>query len=245
MTLHLADHIVFVLLAAVFPVWDFFALRKRAALINAGRTELRIKLFQKIIWQEWIMAVALLALWFALGRTGSEIGLVPQGGALVWAGYGLTVLICTLLVLQARSIVGSPKKRAETLKQMGSVSFLLPHTKRESRSFDVVSVTAGVCEEIVYRGFLIGYLMALLSAPFWVAGLISSVVFGLAHSYQGLSGIPRTGAVGAAMALLYGLTGSLWAPMVAHAVMDLVSGRIAYAASKETGPDRSSPQVAA
>jgi membrane protease YdiL (CAAX protease family) len=47
------------------------------------------------------------------------------------------------------------------------------------------------------------------------------------------------------MALLYGLTGSLWAPMVAHAVMDIVSGRIAFAASRENGSDRSAPELAA
>ena len=39
MTPILVDHIVFVLLAAVFPIWDYFAIRKRAAQIRAGRTE--------------------------------------------------------------------------------------------------------------------------------------------------------------------------------------------------------------
>ena len=41
------------------------------------------------------------------------------------------------------------------------------------------------------------------------------------------------------LALLYGLTGSLWAPMIVHAVMDITSGRIAYAAS--TGNTPTSP----
>ena len=69
-----------------------------------------------------------------------------------------------------------------------------------------------------------------------------SVVFGFAHAYQGPAGIPRTAAVGGTFALLYGLTGSLWAPVVAHAVMDITSGRIAYAVFAEDTPNHSLPK---
>jgi hypothetical protein len=118
--------------------------------------------------------------------------------------------------------------------KLGSVTFLLPHTQSERRAFDAVSVTAGVCEEVFFRGYLIAYLMAVLGTPFWVAALLSSVVFGFAHAYQGPLGILRTAAAGGLFALLYGLTGSLWAPMAVHAVMDITSGRIAYAAVRST-----------
>ncbi len=233
MTLHLIDHIAFAVLAVVFPIWDFFLLRKRAALINAGQTELRMKLYHKVIWQEWAIAIAVLGLWFALGRGGGAIGLVPGSGALVWAGYGLAIVICALIVQQAWSIFRSPKKRADLRKEFSSVSFLMPHTPKELRTFYAVSITAGICEEIIYRGFMIAYLMA-FGMPFWVAGLVSSVAFGFAHAYQGPTGIVKTAAVGGTMALLYGLTGSLWAPIVAHAVMDLAAGRLTFTLLNDT-----------
>ena len=53
-------HAAFALLAVVFPIWDFFSLRKRAALINAGQTELRMKLYPKAILQERAIAIAVL-----------------------------------------------------------------------------------------------------------------------------------------------------------------------------------------
>ena len=233
MTLHLIDHIAIAVLAVVFPIWDFFLLRKRAALINAGQTELRMKLYHKVIWQEWAIAIAVLGFWFALGRGGGAIGLVPGSGALVWAGYGLAIVICALIVQQAWSIFRSPKKRADLRKELGSVSFLMPHTPKELRTFYAVSITAGICEEIIYRGFMIAYLMA-FGMPFWVAGLVSSIAFGFAHAYQGPKGIVKTAAVGGMMALLYGLTGSLWAPIVAHAVMDLVAGRLTFEVFNDT-----------
>ncbi len=233
MTLHLIDHIAFAVLAVVFPIWDFFLLRKRAALINAGQTELRMKLYHKVIWQEWAIAIAVLGLWFALGRGGGAIGLVPGSGARVWAGYGLAIVVCALIVQQAWSIFRSPKKRANLHKELGSVSFLTPHTPKELRTFYAASITAGICEEIIYRGFMIAYLMA-FGMPFWVAGLVSSVAFGFAHAYQGPRGILKTATVGGTMALLYGLTGSLWAPIVAHAVMDLAAGRLTFTLLNDT-----------
>ena len=57
-------------------------------------------------------------------------------------------------------------------------------------------MTAGVCEELVYRGFMIAYFSAALGVSFWVAAVLSSVAFGIAHFYQGPAGILRTGLVG-------------------------------------------------
>jgi len=244
MTPLLIDHIVFALLAVAFPIWDFFALRKRAALIDAGHTELRMGLYRKVIGEEWLATIVLLAGWFALGRGAAALGLVPRVGALAWTGYGLSALVIAVLLIQARSLLRNPDSLASMRHKLGTVKFLLPHTPSERRAFAAVSVTAGICEEVVYRGYLIAYLTAVLGAPFWVAALLSSVVFGFAHAYQGPLGIPRTAAVGGLLALLYGLTGSLWAPMVVHAVMDITSGRIAHAASDRKEPDSSSPMAA-
>jgi hypothetical protein len=202
-------------------------------------------LYRRIIREEWVMTIALLAGWFALGRAGAVLGLNPRGGALACIGYGLSALVGAGLVIQARSYLRNPERLASLRDNFGKVVFLLPHTQQERRMFIAVSVTAGVCEEVIFRGYLIAYIMAVLGTPFWVAALLSSVVFGFAHAYQGPRGIPRTAAVGGLFALLYGLTGSLWAPMVVHAVMDITSGRIAHAATYQNAPDSASPELAA
>ena len=196
-------------------------------------------LYRRVIGEEWLMAIVLLAGWFALGRGGAAIGLVPRSGALAWAGYGLTALVSAALLIQAWSALRNPKSLASVREKFGALAVILPHTLKERRTFDAVSVSAGVCEEVIFRGYLIAYLMAVLGAPFWIGAVLSSLVFGVAHVYQGPIGIPRTAAVGGLLALLYGLTGSLWAPMVVHALMDITSDRIAYAAS--TGITPASP----
>ncbi len=245
MTPQLIDHIAFVILAVVFPIWGFFETRKRIAGIQAGRTELRMGLYRKIIVEQWLIAIVLLVGWFALGRAAAAIGLVARGGAVAWIGYGLSALAAATLLIQLRSYLRSPEQLASMRETFRKVMCILPHTRSELRAFDVVSLTAGICEEIIFRGYLIAYLMAVLTTPFWIAAILSSLVFGLSHNYQGPSGILRTAAVGGVLALFYGLTGSLWAPMVVHAVMDITSGRIAHAASKQTEPERLSPELAA
>ena len=243
MTLHILDHVFFLAIAVALPIHGHFWLRKRAALIKAGRTELRMALYRTTIRDEWVLALVLAGLWFGLGRGGSELGLGLPGGLVAWAGYALAALICPLLLIQLKS--GTPEDLASLRKQFGKLSYLLPHTVAERRTFDAVSVTAGICEELLYRGFGIAYLTSLLGVPFWAAALICSVVFGFAHSYQGPLGVVRTAGVGLALALLYGLTGALWAPIVVHAVMDLTAGRMAHAAFSESDPKGTPTEQAA
>jgi uncharacterized protein len=81
------------------------------------------------------------------------------------------------------------KLREKTLDAFKRLAFILPVTREERARFAAVSITAGVCEEVWYRGFLIRY----LSDFPWHAGLltalrISSIAFGMAHGDQALTG---------------------------------------------------------
>ena len=53
---------------------------------------------------------------------------------------------------------------------------------------------------------------------------MSSSVFGVLHCYQGPQGILRTGVMGVVMAVGFLATGSLWAPILAHVLFDVVAG---------------------
>jgi membrane protease YdiL (CAAX protease family) len=245
MTLNLIDHLFVILLALVFPITDYFSIRKKAQRIHNGETELRMGFYRGVIAHEWIYVVAALVTWFALGRGAAELGLVPSLTPMALAGYVLTLAIVVLLVLQARMILGNPDYRARMRKELGWLGALMPRTVAERDGFDLVSITAGICEEVLFRGFITAYLMSLLGTPFWAAAIGSSVLFGLAHMYQGPQGMLKCLGFGLIMALIYGMTGSLWAPMIAHAAMDIISGRIAFGSLGEDAPENSSPQLAA
>jgi len=99
---------------------------------------------------------------------------------------------------------------------------ILPVTARERWLFVAISIGAGISEEMLFRGFLLYYLDQ--HFPGLDSGaqiLMSGLVFGWAHLFQGWRGIALTGMLGAAFALLYIATGSLLSPIVIHAAIDL------------------------
>jgi membrane protease YdiL (CAAX protease family) len=88
--------------------------------------------------------------------------------------------------------------------------------------FTVVGLTAGICEEWLYRGFFLAVVAAVAGdLPSWVLVLVAAGAFGLAHAYQGRAGILLTGVLGGVMAALYLGTGSLLLPVLLHAAIDL------------------------
>jgi len=112
--------------------------------------------------------------------------------------------------------------REKVVKAFKKLAFILPMTQEERAWFALVSITAGICEEILYRGFLIRYLSnGPWHAGVWIAFAVASVSFGLAHGYQGLAGIIGTGVLGAVMGVIFFATGSLWLPIALHAIIDL------------------------
>jgi membrane protease YdiL (CAAX protease family) len=99
---------------------------------------------------------------------------------------------------------------------------VLPRTAGERRLFTVVGVTAGVCEEWLYRGFFLAVVAAATGGlPLWLLVACAAVAFGLAHAYQGPAGIVGTGVLGGGMAVMYLQTGSLLLPVVLHVLIDL------------------------
>jgi CAAX protease family protein len=219
------DLILLLVLFVAMPLYGVRSMRKLRVRLAAGHEAPRVREYSTTIAVQWTLVAATLALWAWTGRPFAALGLTFATGAWSWLGIGLGLLACAVLVAQMVAIVRSPEKTAAARAECEPMGALLPQDDRESRAFAALSVTAGVCEEILYRGFAIAALAPLTGTL--AAALLTSVAFGLGHSYQGAGGAAKTGAIGLVMVVLYLLSGSLWVPMVVHAVMDLTSGRIA------------------
>jgi len=86
-------------------------------------------------------------------------------------------------------------------------------------------ITAGFFEEFQWRGYLIerlGDLFGPRSIPAWMfVCVISAIIFGLGHAYQGTMGILRTGAIGLVFGLCYlAVERNLWPLVFAHVLID-------------------------
>jgi membrane protease YdiL (CAAX protease family) len=109
-------------------------------------------------------------------------------------------------------------------KEWDRVEFseILPTTKKEKKLWNYVSITAGVTEEIIYRGFLIFALTFLFpNFSIWLIVLLASLLFGLAHTYQGLvTGVLRTTVFGIIFSILYIGSGSILPLIGFHFLID-------------------------
>lgn len=85
----------------------------------------------------------------------------------------------------------------------------------------VLAPTAGLCEEFLFRGFLLTRLTAALGHPA-LAAIVSSAAFGLSHIYQGRAGAARAALIGAALAAPALAAGTILPSMAAHALIDIV-----------------------
>lgn len=90
----------------------------------------------------------------------------------------------------------------------------------------VVWVVVAFVEELIFRGFLLGGLVDELgggAVAVVTAVIASSVVFGLAHLYQGRAGALSTGMIGAILGVVFvAADRNLWLPILTHGVIDTV-----------------------
>jgi hypothetical protein len=162
----------------------------------------------------WLLAAVTVAAVLAGGPTLDRIGLrpAPLPATLAWSG---AITVAGLLLMALANRLG--------LRESPFLWRLLPRTSTEKLQFVGVSVTAGVCEELVFRGFLIAALQT-ATGSLALAVTLSSGVFGVLHAYQRPAGALRAAALGALLALPFLLTGSLLPSMIAHAGIDILAG---------------------
>jgi membrane protease YdiL (CAAX protease family) len=225
MTPGLFEHGYFLVILLLVPLFGFWLHRRTQADVSADRPDARMRRYQITIAMEWIIALPVLVFWFDTGAVDVLFGAGDVGLLRWWIGMAAAVALCAFLIGQPFIVMRSPEKMAQARGEMEPLESLIPETSREARAFNLVSISAGICEEIIYRGFLILYLLAFF--PLWVAAVGSTLIFGLGHVYQGVTGIVKTSVVGAVLAGLFLLTGSLWAAIVVHTVIDLTSGYLA------------------
>ena len=104
-----------------------------------------------------------------------------------------------------------------------SVASLLPHSLVEVLLWIGVSITAGFCEEIAFRGYLQRQFHA-LSGSIAIAVLAQALVFGVAHSYQGWKSVVVISVLGALYGVLAAWRRNLRANIISHAASDIWEG---------------------
>lgn len=216
------QHALALLLAIGMPLWDRYEVPRLKVSTEPRK---KVRYYRRVSAVLWVLAVvSVLAI--GLGatltiQTSHEISWLERGGRLFFEGItvGIMIVIFAPAILALRNERIRAKAGSAARKRL---AFLLPSTREERRWWWLVCLSAGICEEILYRGFLLHYFHFLPFHLTWVVALLlSSMIFGVGHLYQGIAGGVQTVVLGFILGTLFLMTGNLLLPMIVHALLDL------------------------
>ena len=183
----------------------------------------------------WLLVALGAAIWIASGRSWTSFGFVIPEGWRFWTAIAVLSLAAAYYLLGALSVARNVETRAKVRQQCEPLEAVLRQTRSEVAWFGGVSLTAGFCEEFLFRGYFLWALAPWLG--WWGAAALSLCIFSLGHFYQGWNGVLRTAIFGAGFTMLVALSHSLWPAIVLHVMVDLGGGVMAWLALRDESDD--------
>lgn len=207
------------LVALIVGVAALGALMPRAAGAASARASVGVAwVYLSMIVVPWSLAVYA----WRVGRSHSALRALLGVG---WSRASRVAgdLALALVTAFAVCLVELVWTRLTSSATPAAVTAMLPHTTPERLMWVAVAVSAGFCEEVVFRGYLQTQLAACgRGAAVGVAS--QAVLFAIAHGEQGLSAAARAGFYGLLLGVLAWRRRSLAPGIVAHIGLDLAAG---------------------
>jgi uncharacterized protein len=175
----------------------------------------RVRMYERTLLTEWLeLAFVLFGLWLAGSSFSTVLGARWRSFWEVLRDVGLGVAFAV-----ASTVVLSMMEPHHGSGVDPAVQFLMPHGRLEMTLWVALSVSAGICEEAIYRGYLQRQFTALTkNIPAGI--LLSGAAFGLAHSYQGFRLALMLGVEGVMLGAMAHWRKSLRPGMIAHGWKD-------------------------
>jgi membrane protease YdiL (CAAX protease family) len=154
--------------------------------------------------------------WSVLGMRWPEIHILVIYGTIIIAIFYLGDLISGLI----------SKNRHQQIDEM---SYVIPANGSEYKHYIFLAFAAGICEEIIFRGFLVNYLLqwdAYVDYIEYIAIVIPAFVFAISHLYQGYGAVIKIFIVAILFGVIFIYSKSLVIVAILHVVVDLISGLV-------------------
>lgn len=220
------DHAVAAIICIFAPV---FAYSSRQIKIEEMEFEPedKIRLYHSNALLLTVFALVIITLWRIPGRTLSALGFTwPQWNFIVFA---LLFFVLLFYLLDVFFQYGLRRWRNKTLEKRQTSFSFVPADGYELGHFAFLALAAGVGEEIIFRGYLIQYLLhwtGNTASGIFIACLISSALFAFLHGYQGIVSMIKIFFLAILFALIFVYSHSLLLVILIHALIDLISGWI-------------------
>lgn len=177
-----------------------------------------------LLWEWFLLGIAVLGLrnrkallreWIGDGWRGISSLLEDISAAGIFWLVALITLSATGILLGHAGF--DPEQARKT------VTKIAPHGSVEIALWIALSITAGICEEILFRGYLQQQLTR-VTGRLWLGVVISALIFGSAHAYEGKAAMINLALFGALFGILAVVRRNLRAGILAHAWHDAFTG---------------------
>lgn len=171
----------------------------------------------QILW-EWSWVIVLAIIVAPSSKPLATLGLTPPTPI----GWIIMAVLLLGIGLSVGLIRRSPGAMASMQASLEASANLLPSTPNERKWYAATAITAGICEELLYRAFLIPYLHFNFNVQDWtILAVLSGIIYGLSRLYQGFKGFSQTALTGFAYTYVYLFSGSVLPAMVFHILVEL------------------------
>jgi membrane protease YdiL (CAAX protease family) len=206
-------------------LWPKFLRRSEADPARA-----RVWLWSNSIVFLWGLVAPGVALWMLDRRSWTMVKLVAPHG---WSILGTIGLLLAVVIFYARpvAVIARARRANKRIKFPKGAARRAPHTRAEFAWWMALSVSAGFCEEFIFRGYLIWLLQPMLGV--WFAAAAALILFAVAHAYQGATGVVAAGIVGGLFTLIVLVLGSLVSAIAVHMLVDVGEGFVAWLALRD------------
>ena len=183
----------------------------------------------------FIIAAVIMLVWGLYQRPYSQLGFATPaslGKSVQWWMVGLFVLIYVMDIIHS---ITSENELEKTISRMEEQTPFMPTRLKDLPAYIVMCISAGVFEEIVFRGYMISFFKTILagipSAAVW-AVMTPAIIFSLAHYYQGPKAVFKILVLSLLFGMIFWHSGSLYAVIILHFLVDFVSGLLSIYLAK-------------
>jgi len=198
-----ADHILFILIGLVIPFMAIIQGKPDMSQIEFSPKQ-KIALYYSNGLLMWLASILILGAWLFYDRDLASFGFrLPEMSTIV---FSCTLIFILLYLGDLIYETISPSRKQKTIIKLTENTPFLPSDHRELAHFTFAAFTAGVCEEIIFRGFFINYLLAFSGHTIigqWSAILLPALLFSVVHIYQGHKAVLKILLAGILFGLIY------------------------------------------
>lgn len=215
-----------IILCGVFPIAGYMLFRNLKNPAKQNRKSRKLRTYISIMGLEWAFVAALI--WISHRHSLSPEELGEKLVNVKFTAIITTILLAVFAVMVYFNIRQLRQMKPEKLEtELSKLKMFLPGNKAEFFIFFLIAITAGICEELLYRGWLQN-LFIYTTGYVWIGLISGAVIFGIGHVYQGKMGMIQTGIIGLIFGAVFIFTGSLIAGQILHTAIDAVNGIVGY-----------------